>query len=193
MTGAELFALLQVLLLDIVLSGDNAVIVGAIAAGLAANQRKQAIIFGVGLAVVARIAMALGAVWIMGIPAVVFVGGLLLLWVAFKMGRELMAEASEDEHAQPKSFAGAIFAIAVADISMSLDNVLAVAGASREHPYIMAFGLFLSVVLMGIGATVIAKLMDRFKWIGWVGLVLVLAVAVRMLWHGWPDVAALVA
>lgn len=193
MTGAEILALVQVVLLDLVLSGDNAVIVGTLAAGLALNLRKKAIVCGVLLAVVLRILMSLCAVWLMQIPAIMVIGGVLLLGVAWKMFKELQAGGGEEEHKEaPTAFWPAMIAIAAADVSMSLDNVLAVAGAAREHPVIMVIGLVLSVILMGVGANLVAKLIDRFKWIAWAGLVLILAVAVRMIVHGWPDIVALV-
>ena len=191
-------AFLQVLAIDIVLAGDNAIVVGALAAGLPPDQRKKVIAIGVLAALVLRIAFALVVTQLMQIVGLIFVGGLLLVWVAWKMWRELRHEGQSagspeivgDEHSglkPAKSFASAAWAVAVADVSMSLDNVLAVAGAAREHPGILIVGLIVAVALMGLAANVIAKYIERYRWIAYIGLVVILYVAGKMIYDGWID------
>ena len=192
---------LQVLMMiDLVLAGDNAIVVGALAAGLPADQRKKVILVGVIAALVLRIAFALVVTQLMQIVGLILAGGLLLLWVAWRMWRDLHHEGESfgseeilgDEHAglrSAKTFRGAVWAVAIADISMSLDNVLAVAGAAREHPGILIVGLIFAVALMGIAANVIAKYIERYRWIAYVGLLVILYVAGKMIWDGWLDVA----
>jgi len=193
-------AFIQVLLIDLVLAGDNAIVVGALAAGLPADQRRKVIIIGVLAALVLRIAFALVVTQLMQIVGLIFVGGLLLIWVSWKMWRELRhagesggsPEIAGDEHAglrPAKSFIGAAWAVAVADVSMSLDNVLAVAGAAREHPGIMIVGLIFAVALMGVAANIIAKYIERYRWIAYIGLAVILYVAVKMIYEGWVDPA----
>jgi len=193
---SQLTALFSVVMIDIVLAGDNAVVVGTAAAGLPAKEQRQVIFFGSALALVARVLFALVATQLLAIVGLLFAGGLLLLWVAWKIWRELRrghdAAPSESELAtaarQPKTFRSAITQVAVADISMSLDNVLAVAGAARDHPYIMIFGLVFSVALMAVAAGFIARLIDRYRWVAYVGFVIVLIVAVKMIWEGGHEV-----
>lgn len=193
---AALAAFGQVLMIDLILAGDNAIVVGALAAGLPADQRKKVILIGIGAALVLRIFFALIVTWLMGIVGLIFAGGLLLLWVSWKFWREIQhtgesggsAEIAGDEHSglkPAKSFAGAAWAVAVADVSMSLDNVLAVAGAAREHPGILVVGLLLSVALMGLAANWIAKIIDRYRWIAYIGLAVIVFVAFRMIYEGW--------
>ncbi|HWK37226.1 TerC family protein [Sphingomonas sp.] len=188
---AALAAFGQVLMIDIMLAGDNAIVVGALAAGLPANQRKQVILIGIMAALVLRIVFALAVTQLMQIIGLIFAGGLLLLWVSWKMWREIrQGNHGDDELASlkpAKSFIGAAWAVAVADVSMSLDNVLAVAGAAREHPGILIVGLLLSVALMGIAANLIAKYIERYRWIAYVGLVVILYVAVKMIYEGFVD------
>jgi YjbE family integral membrane protein len=195
---AALAAFGQVLMIDIMLAGDNAIVVGALAAGLPADQRRKVIMIGIVAALVLRIIFALAVTWLLGIVGLVFAGGLLLLWVAFKMWRDLRhtaespgsAEVEGDEHSglkPAKSFAAAAWAVAVADVSMSLDNVLAVAGAARDHPGILVIGLILSVALMGIAANVLAKYIERYRWIAWVGLAVIVYVAIKMIYDGFVD------
>ena len=197
---AAFSAFLQVLMIDLVLAGDNAIVVGALAAGLPADQRKKVILIGVLAALVLRIFFALIVTQLLQVVGLILAGGILLLWVAWKMSRELnhvgesagSPEISGDEHSgirSSKSFAGAVWAVAVADVSMSLDNVLAVAGAARDHPGIMIVGLIFAVALMGIAANVIAKYIERYRWIAYVGLLVILYVAGKMIWDGWLDVA----
>ena len=195
---AAFAAFMQVLMIDLVLAGDNAIVVGALAAGLPAEQRRKVIIIGVVAALVLRIAFALVVSQLLQIVGLILVGGLLLLWVAWKMWRELHhsgespgspeIEGDEDSGLKPaKSFAGAAWAVAIADVSMSLDNVLAVAGAARDHPGILIVGLIFAVALMGVAANVIAKYIERFRWIAYVGLVVILYVACRMIYDGLVD------
>ncbi|MDQ3246984.1 MAG: TerC family protein [Pseudomonadota bacterium] len=195
---AAFSAFLQVLMIDLVLAGDNAIVVGALAAGLPPEQRRKVILIGVLAALVLRIGFALVVTQLLQIVGLILVGGLLLLWVAWKMWRELRhagesagsAEIEGDEHSglrSAKSFSGAVWAVAIADVSMSLDNVLAVAGAARDHPGILIVGLIFAVALMGLAANVIAKYIERYRWIAYVGLVVILYVAVKMIYDGWID------
>jgi YjbE family integral membrane protein len=188
----------QVLMIDIMLAGDNAIVVGALAAGLPPDQRKKVILIGIIAALVLRVIFALLVTQLMQIVGLVFAGGLLLLWVSWKMYRELghsgeshgSPEIAGDEHAglrPAKSFASAAWAVAVADVSMSLDNVLAVAGAARDHPGILVIGLLLSVALMGIAANILARYIERYRWIAWVGLLVILWVAGNMIYEGFVD------
>ncbi|MCW3797732.1 YjbE family putative metal transport protein [Sphingomonas sp. BN140010] len=197
--ASALSAFVQVLMIDLVLAGDNAIVVGALAAGLPADQRRKVILIGVLAALVLRIGFALIVSQLLQIVGLILAGGLLLLWVAWKMWRELRhggespgsAEVAGDEHSglrPAKSFAAAAWAVAVADVSMSLDNVLAVAGAAREHPGILIVGLILSVALMGIAANLIARYIERYRWIAYVGLAVILWVAAKMIWEGAHDV-----
>ena len=194
----------EILMIDIVLAGDNAIVVGALAAGLPADQRKKVILIGVIAALVLRIAFALVVSQLLQLVGLILAGGLLLLWVAWKMWRELRhaqesagsPEIEGDEHSgmrAPKSFAAAAWGVALADVSMSLDNVLAVAGAAKDHPQMLVFGLVLSVVLMGVAANFIAKYIERYRWIAYVGLAVIVWVAGKMIWEGWHDVAPLIA
>ena len=206
--ASQATALGQVLLMDLVLAGDNAVAVGLAAAALPQDQRKKAILIGLAAAVVMRIGFALITVQLLALVGLLLAGGLLLLWVCWKMWRELREQATHDqaeaekelelamsiEHGsgpspeelgiKRKSFGAALIQIMVADITMSLDNVLAVAGAAHDHPWIMVFGLILSIALMGVAATYIAKLLNQHRWIGYIGLVVVLYVALHMIWDG---------
>jgi YjbE family integral membrane protein len=188
----------QVLMIDILLAGDNAIVVGALAAGLPADQRRKVILIGIVAALVLRIAFALVVTQLMQIVGLIFAGGLLLLWVSWKMYRELQPagaspgspeiEGDENSGLKPaKSFASAAWAVAVADVSMSLDNVLAVAGAAREHPGILIVGLILAVALMGVAANFIAKYIERYRWIAYFGLIVILYVAGKMIYDGFID------
>ncbi len=197
---AAFAAFIQVLLIDLVLAGDNAIVVGALAAGLPADQRRKVILIGVGAALVLRIGFALVVQQLLGIVGLVLAGGLLLLWVAWRMWRDLRGghgesagspevEGDEDSGLKPaKSFVAAAWGVAVADVSMSLDNVLAVAGAAREHPGILIVGLIFAVAMMGVAANIIAKYIERYRWIAWVGLAVIVYVAGKMIWEGWHDV-----
>lgn len=206
--ASQAAALGQVLMIDLVLAGDNAVAVGLAAAALPPEQRKKAILIGLAAAVVLRIGFALITVQLLAIVGLLLAGGVLLLWVCWKMWRELQEQKTHDQaeaqaeletalsvhHGEgpppealglkPKSFGAALVQIMIADVTMSLDNVLAVAGAAHEHPWIMVFGLILSIALMGVAATFIARILTQHRWIGYVGLVIVLYVALHMIWDG---------
>jgi YjbE family integral membrane protein len=197
---SALTAFLQVLMIDVVLAGDNAIVVGALAAGLPADQRKKVIAIGVIAALVLRIIFALMVTWLLGIVGLVFAGGVLLMWVAWKMYRDVTRNEATESPGSPeiagdensgikssRSFAAAAWAVAIADVSMSLDNVLAVAGAAKDHPGIMIVGLIFAVALMGIAANVIAKYIERYKWIAWVGMAVIVYVAGKMMYDGWVD------
>lgn len=183
-------AFLQVVLIDVTLAGDNAVVIGMAVRSLTGEQRRKAIWAGVGLAAVIRVLLALVAVKLLAIVGLTLAGGLLLLWVCWRMYREMRASHVAEEQGQPApgSLRSAIIKILIADLSMSLDNVLAVAGAAREHPGILVMGLALSVVLMGVAASLIARLLERYKWISWVGLLVVLAVAIELIVTGGGEV-----
>lgn len=200
-TPEAVTAFFEILVIDTVLAGDNAIVVGALAAGLPTEQRRKVIMIGVAAALLLRIGFALIVTQLLQIVGLVLAGGLILLWVAYKMWRELRhagesagsAEIGGDEHSgirSARSFARAAWAVAIADVSMSLDNVLAVAGAARDHPHILVFGLILSVVLMGLAANLIARYIGRYRWIGYVGLAVIVWVAGKMIYDGWvhPEV-----
>lgn len=196
----ELIAFLSVIGIDLALAGDNAVVVGMAAAGLAPDLRRRAIILGIVAATVMRIVFALFTVQLLQIIGLLIAGGLLLLWVSWKLWREIReGHQKEDEAAamlegaQPagpprKTMREAVTQIMIADVTMSLDNVLAVAGAAREHPWVMIFGLALSIALMGLAASFIARLLQRHHWIAYVGLLLIVYVALKMIWDGSEEV-----
>lgn len=213
-TAAELSALFQVILVDLVLAGDNAIVVGMAASGLPAGDRRRVIILGIAAATVMRVLFAVVTVQLMQIVGLILAGGLLLLWVCWKLWRELeerrkegaaaraVAESMMTTHgdASPdsaiasndeprKTTRQAIIQIVIADLSMSLDNVLAVAGIAREHPWVLITGLVFSVAFMGLAAAYIARLLDRHHWIAYVGLAVIFYVAVEMIAAGAQDVA----
>ena len=213
LTAAALTAFGQVVLIDLVLAGDNAIVIGLAAAGLPADQRNKAILVGIAAATVLRIGFAAITVQLLAIVGLLLAGGLLLLWVCWKMWRELRTPAALEHAGQEalvdqdldqsgavadtaprKTFGQAALQILIADVTMSLDNVLAVAGASREHPWVLVFGLILSIALMGVAASFIARLLHRHRWIAYVGLAVILYVALDMIWRGahevWPHVQA---
>jgi YjbE family integral membrane protein len=192
-----LSALLQVVVIDLVLAGDNAVVIGLAAAGLPERQRGKAVLIGIAAATALRILFALATTQLMQIVGLLLAGGVLLLWVCWKMWRELRASTNETA-AEPgangaktprKTLLQAATQIIVADASMSLDNVLAVAGAAREQPIVLVFGLVLSIALMGVAATFVARLLQTHRWIAYVGLLVILYVAVDMTIRGISDVA----
>jgi YjbE family integral membrane protein len=213
-TPDALAALFQVIMIDLVLAGDNAIVIGLAAAGLPADQRTRVILVGIGAATLLRIVFAAMTTQLLQVVGLLLAGGILLLWVCWKMWRELMAQREQTAGAEEisqfdinadgsiaanapqKTFYQAAMQIVVADISMSLDNVLAVAGAAREHPWVLVFGLGLSIMLMGVAASFIARLLQNHRWIAWVGLVIILYVAGDMIWRGahevWPAMSALV-
>lgn len=189
---AALAAFAQVVMIDVLLAADNAIVVGALAAGLPPAMRRKVILVGVLAALVLRIGFALVVTQLLQIVGLVLAGGLLLVWVAWKMWRELRGGADADDplaEQAPRRFWAAAWAVAVADISMSLDNVLAVAGAARDHPGILAIGLILSVALMGLAANALARVIERYRWLAYVGLLVILWVAGKMIWEGLTDPA----
>lgn len=201
-TTGGLATLASVILIDLTMAGDNVVIMGTIASGLPAKERQRVLMFGVGIALVFLIGFALMATWLLHFTGLLLAGGLLLLWVAFNMYRELRpaksivaddpdTEAIEGPPAT-KTFWRAALQITLADLSMSLDNVLAVAATAREHPTVLFFGLALSVTLMGLAANLVAKLVQRYHWIAWIGLCVLLYVSLNMIWDGWYQVQPLV-
>ncbi len=207
-SSEHLTALFQVIMIDLVLAGDNAIVIGLAAAGLPEGQRKKAILVGILAATVLRIGFASITVQLLQIIGLLLAGGVLLLWVCWKMWRELQSQRHHEPTfqnlssartldvpvaaAQPKTLGQAIWQITLADVSMSLDNVLAVAGAAREHPTILIFGLALSIALMGLAANFIAGLLEKHRWIAYVGLVIILYVAFDMCYRGaveiWPHI-----
>lgn len=194
----QIFKLIQIVFVDLVLAGDNAIVIGMVAGRFAPEYRRKVIFYGVGVAVILRIVFALITVQLLQIPGLLLVGGLLLLWVCWKLWKDLRETTptpTEKGHAAAQteenpSMLSAIGYIAAADISMSLDNVLAVAGIAEDHTAILVFGLALSVVLMMVAATLIADFLQQRKWIGYVGLAIILYVAIKMIAEGalqiWP-------
>jgi YjbE family integral membrane protein len=191
----DLSALAQVLVIDIALAGDNAVVVGMAVAGLPDRQKRPAIILGIAGATLIRIGFGAIALQLLAIIGLLLAGGLLLLWVCWKMFRELRHRPAGGAHAAPaprKTLAQAMLQIILADVSMSLDNVLAVAGAAAGSTWVLAAGLGISVVLMGVAAGVLARVLEKQRWIAWVGLLIVLYVALHMIWDGAHEVVAAV-
>jgi YjbE family integral membrane protein len=199
--SSEFGALFTVILIDLVLAGDNAIVVGMAAAGLEPGLRRKAVIIGIAAAALLRIVFAIFTTQLLAVIGLTLAGGILLLWVCWKLWREIRqhrqmevgAEIAESGGtstvaATPKTFRQAITQIIIADVSMSLDNVLAVAGTARDHLWVLIVGLALSVALMGVAATFIAGLLRRFPWISYVGLALIAYVALSMIWHGSAEV-----
>ena len=206
-SSEHLTALFQVIMIDLVLAGDNAIVIGLAAAGLPEGQRKKAILIGIVAATILRIGFASVTVQLLQIIGLLLAGGVLLLWVCWKMWRELRtshhqptfqslssASTMDATAGRQKTLGQAVWQITLADVSMSLDNVLAVAGAAREHPMILIFGLALSIALMGFAASFIARLLEKHRWIAYVGLAIILYVAVDMCYRGvlevWPHLIA---
>ncbi len=194
----------SIILADIVLSGDNALIIGMAAASLSPELRKKAIFFGMAMAAILRIIFALFATYLLKIQGLLFIGGLLLVWVSWRLYKDIRedmankaAEAQEEaddggyQGPPRRTLTSALISITVADVSMSIDNVLAVAAIARGDTTMLVFGLGLAILLMAFAATLIVKLMTRFPWISWLGLFVLLYVSGRMLWDGWPEVAVL--
>ncbi len=193
LSSESMAAFFSVVMIDLTLAGDNAVVIGLAAAGLPAAQRTKAILIGIAAATVLRIGFASVAVELLNIVGLLLAGGVLLLWVAWKMWQELReppADLDGDGVADnaPKTLRQAVTQIVIADVSMSLDNVLAVAGAAHEHPIVLVFGLALSIFLMGLLSGLIAKLLHKHRWIAYIGLLIILIVALRMVWEGAWDV-----
>jgi YjbE family integral membrane protein len=204
-TTEALTALFQVVLIDLVLAGDNAVVIGLAAAGLPAEQRRRAIVVGIIAATALRIVFAGVATQLLQVIGLLLAGGVLLLWVCWKMWRELREQSAHANEfafshggssaapASRKTFRQAAVQIVAADVSMSLDNVLAVAGAAREHPYILAVGLLLSVALMGVAADLLGRVLQKQRWIGYVGLAIIVYVAFEMIYRGSLELAPVIA
>jgi YjbE family integral membrane protein len=200
LTPAGFAVLIQVILIDLTMAGDNVVIIGTLTSGLPARERRKVILLGVAMAVIFLIAFALIATQLLRFTGLLIAGGLLLLWVAYNMYRELRPPkdvvADDPETAEiegppaSKTFLQAAIQITIADLSMSLDNVLAVAAAARNHPSVLFVGLTLSVTFMGIAASFVARLIHRFPLLAWAGLLMILYVAVKMILEGWSDVAS---
>ena len=195
-------AFVSVVVIDIVLAGDNAVVVGMAAAGFEPQRRRRIILWGILAATVLRIALASVVMRLLEVIGLTLAGGLLLLWVAWKFYRDLVSSDVDDNpaddaaeasalvsRARPKSFRGAVLRVVLADLSMSLDNVLAVAGTARDHFWVLVAGLTLSVALMGVASEVMARLIGRHRWIAWIGLGIVTFVALRMIYEGSEEVA----
>jgi YjbE family integral membrane protein len=210
-TADALSALIKVILIDLVLAGDNAIVIGLAAAGLPEQQRAKAILIGIGAATLMRIGFAGVTTQLLQVVGLLLAGGLLLLWVCWKMWRELRTmHAAENAAVEAvsdfdvnadgtivgivprKTLAQATWQIIIADVSMSLDNVLAVAGAARDHPYVLVFGLVLSIALMGLAASFIARLLQKHRWIAYVGLAVILYVAAEMCYRGVMEVKPIV-
>jgi YjbE family integral membrane protein len=210
-TAEGFAALLQVMAIDLVLAGDNAIVIGLAAAGLPKEQRSKAILIGILAATVLRIFFALITTQLLAVVGLLLAGGLLLLWVCWKMWTELRNGHAEEDRAEEaltetdinadgtiagggptKTLKQAAWQIVIADVSMSLDNVLAVAGAAREHPTVLIIGLVMSIALMGLAASFVARLLNKHRWIAYVGLAVILYVALEMIWRGWEEVQPLV-
>ncbi len=187
----QLVALAQVLFIDLVLAGDNAVVVGMAVAGLPATQKRRAMVLGIAVATVIRIGLATVALELLAVIGLMLAGGVLLLWVCWRMYRELQpARTAIPKKPIPKSLGTAMLQIVLADLSMSLDNVLAVAGAANGNIWVLAIGLAVSIALMAVAATLIARMLERRRWIAWIGLLIVLFVALKMTWEGSYEVWA---
>jgi YjbE family integral membrane protein len=183
--------LAQVLFIDLVLAGDNAVVVGMAVAGLPQQQKRRAMIVGIAAATVIRIGLATIALQLLAIVGLMLAGGILLLWVCWRMYREIQPKPKSGHRpAAAKSVGSAMMQIILADLSMSLDNVLAVAGAADGNIWVLATGLAVSIVLMAVAASLIARLLERRRWIAWIGLLIVLAVALKLIWEGGHEVAS---
>jgi YjbE family integral membrane protein len=186
----DLAVLAQVVMIDVALAGDNAVVVGMAVAGLPEQQKRPAILLGIGGATVIRIAMGAVALRLLALIGLLLAGGILLMWVCWKMFRELRrSRRVAADGLGTKTLRQAMVQIVLADVSMSLDNVLAVAGAAQDRLWVLTAGLLLSVGLMALAAGLVARLLERRRWIAWVGLMIVLYVALTMIWHGGHDVA----
>lgn len=192
---SEIYALLQVVLADLALAGDNALVVGLVAVSVPANQRKKVIFIGILMAALLRVAFSFGAVLLLQVIGLLLAGGLLLLWVGWKLWREISGGDDSQEQAdaavhRPKNFGTAVSQIVLADLSMSLDNILAVAGAARHHTWVLVVGLALSVGLMGLASTIIANLLKRYHWIAYIGIIVIFYIAGAMIWEGAHQVYA---
>ncbi len=189
-TAEAVSILAEVVLINVALSGDNAIVVGLAAAGLPRVQRLRALWLGIAAATLLRLLFAFVATTLLEILGLLLAGGLLLLWVAWKLWREARSQGGGAGRGGAKSFASALWQIVVADVSMSLDNALAVAGAALGHPMILAAGLVISVLLMGAAAALLARLLQRYRWVAYLGLLVIVYVALGMIWSGAREIAA---
>ena len=198
-TAGGMAMLAQIIVADLTMAGDNVLIMGTIASGLPAKERQKVILLGVAIALVFLIGFALVATWLLHLTGLLFAGGFLLLWVAYNMYRELRPSVAPtldnpetdvvEGPVRSKTFLQAAIQITLADLSMSLDNVLVVAGIARENPAVLFIGLTITVLIMGIASTFVARLIQRWHWIAWIGLALILFVALKMIFEGWVDPA----
>ena len=175
----------QIVLIDLVLAGDNAIIIGMVASQFDQEKRKKIIFWGIGAAIILRIIFTLITAYLLQINGLRFIGGLLLLYIAYKLYKDVIKNESSDKEniqADKSSFFKAIMTVIIADISMSLDNVLGVAGAAKDHYVLLVFGLILSIVLMATVANVISKWIKKYKWIGWLGLLAIVVVAIDLIY-----------
>ena len=181
----QIIIFFQIVLIDLVLAGDNAIIIGMVASQFEHNLRKKIIFWGIGAAIILRIIFTLITAYLLQINGLKAIGGLLLLYIAYKLYRDVIQKSDVGEKRIKKkksTFSKAIFTIIIADVSMSLDNVLGVAGAAKQHYFLLVFGLILSIVLMATVANIISKWIKKYSWIGWLGLIAVLAVAIELIY-----------
>ena len=184
MLSEQILIFFQIIFIDLVLAGDNAIIIGMVASQFPAEQRKKIIFWGIGAAVILRILFTLITAYLLQISGLRLVGGILLLYICFKLYVDVVkqSEKKDDIKIDNSSFLKAITTVILADITMSLDNVLGVAGAARDHYYLLVFGLALSIILMATAATLISGWIKKYKWIAWVGLLAVLIVAIELIY-----------
>tara|TARA_B110000438_G_scaffold189660_1_gene181302 strand:+ start:639 stop:1214 length:576 start_codon:yes stop_codon:yes gene_type:complete len=181
----ELIIFFQIVFIDLVLAGDNAIIIGMVASQFEHERRKKIIFWGIGAAIILRIIFTLITAYLLQINGLKFIGGLLLLYIAYKLYEDVIKKKALDEqkiNVKKSSFSKAIFTVIIADVSMSLDNVLGVAGAAKDHYFLLVFGLILSIVLMATVANIISKWIKKYTWIGWLGLLAIVVVAVELIY-----------
>ena len=175
----------QIVFIDLVLAGDNAIIIGMVASQFPTNQRKKIIFWGIGAAVILRIIFTLLTAYLLQINGLRLIGGILLLYICYKLYKDVIKNNSNNKEnlkIDNSSFTKAITTVIIADVTMSLDNVLGVAGAARDHYILLIFGLVLSIILMATAATLISKWIKKYKWIGWIGLIAILVVAIELIY-----------
>ena len=185
MSAEEITIFIQIIFIDLVLAGDNAIIIGMVASQFPANQRKKIIFWGISLAVVLRILLTLATAYLLQIKGLRLIGGLALLYIVYKLYTDVIKNKIDENNkidVDKSNFIKAIWTILIADFTMSLDNVLGVAGAAKDHYFLLVFGLILSIVLMATAATLISKLIKKYKWISWLGLFAILAVAIDLIY-----------
>ena len=181
----EILIFFQIVFIDLVLAGDNAIIIGMVASQFPLDQRKKIIFWGIGAAIILRIIFTLITAYLLQISGLRLIGGLLLLYICYRLYVDVVKDSSADENnikVDNSSFFKAITTVIIADVTMSLDNVLGVAGAARDHYYLLVFGLVLSIILMATAATLISNWIKKFKWIGWLGLIAILVVAIELIY-----------